>query len=615
MRIGAWYKGDGVCRFTVWAPLLKGVEVRIISPSERLVPMNRLKGGYWTVEVEDCYPGALYLYLLEGKLERPDPASSFQPRGVHGPSQVVDHSGFPWTDSGWRGVPLSEMIMYETHVGTFTPEGSFEAIIPRLPELRELGINALELMPVAQSPGERNWGYDGVYPFSVQDSYGGPEGLRRLVDACHSRGMAVILDVVYNHLGPEGNYLQDFGPCFTDKYRTPWGSAVNFDDSHSDGVRNFFIENSLHWSGNYHIDGLRIDAIHGITDMSSHPFLRELAERADNLSEKEGRPFLLIAESDLNDPRAIRPRELGGFGMAAQWCDDFHHSLHTLLTGERDGYYKDFGSTGDLVKSLRAGFVYSGQYSAYRQRRHGSSSVDRPAHQFILFSQNHDQVGNRMMGERLSSLVSFEALKVAAGAVLLSPGIPLLFMGEDYGEDAPFLYFVSHTDPGLTEAVREGRKREFSSFLRKGEIPDPSDEGTFVRSRLQWEKRGTGRHTVLLKFYRTVISTRKTIPALSHISREGLEVSGSEASRVVVMRRRDDRQESEAALVFNFSRGDEEVIFPFSGSWRKLMDSADTSWDGPGSSIHGSVESGERMILRAESFCLFIREGGQNGRG
>lgn len=397
MKIGAIFLEDGRCRFIVWAPLLKKVELRIFPrsgarhDSPLLVPMEKDGLGYWKAVVDDALPDRHYLYRLDGEKERPDPASYSQPDGVHNPSQVIDHSSFKWGDENWKGIPLSEMIMYELHVGTFTEEGTFDALIPRLDELLDLGINTIELMPVAQFPGERNWGYDGVHPFAVQNSYGGPSGLKRLVNECHKKGIAVILDVVYNHLGPEGNYLRDFAPYFTDKYKTPWGEAINFDDPYSDDVRNFFIENALYWFRKFHIDALRLDAVHAILDMSAKPFLEELAERVEDFSREVGREFYLVAESNLNDTKIIERRELGGYGIDAQWCDDFHHSLRVLLSGDNEGYYTDFGTVENLAKSLREGFVYSGQYSKYRKRSYGNSSKHIPAGQFIVFSQNHDR--------------------------------------------------------------------------------------------------------------------------------------------------------------------------------------------------------------------------------
>ena len=401
MRVGANYLGDTRCEFFIWAPLLNKVELKIVSPEGNVVSMDRDRLGYWRAGVEGISPGTLYLYRLDSERERPDPASYFQPSGVHEPSEVVDHGAFSWKDESWKGIHLSRMIIYELHVGTFTPEGTFKSIIPRLDELIDSGVNAIEIMPIAQFPGERNWGYDGVYPFAVQNSYGGPDGLKNLVNECHKKGVAVILDVVYNHLGPEGNYLPEFAPCFTDKYKTPWGRAINFDDAYSDGVRNFFIENAIYWLKNYHIDALRLDAVHAIVDAGAKHFLEELAERVEEFSKQEMRKFYLIAESNLNDSRVIKPRELGGYGIDAQWCDDFHHSLRVLITGDRSGYYVDFGDIENLVKSFREGFVYSGRYSEYRKRNFGNSSKGRPGGQFVVFTQNHDHIGNRIFGERL----------------------------------------------------------------------------------------------------------------------------------------------------------------------------------------------------------------------
>ncbi|MBE0556970.1 MAG: malto-oligosyltrehalose trehalohydrolase, partial [Proteobacteria bacterium] len=439
----------------------------------------RDEDGYWSVDVQDLQAGAKYWYRLNGTSLRPDPASHAQPDGVHGPSQIVDHRSFRWSDRTWKGIPLERLVIYELHVGTFTPEGTFEAIVPRLAELHSSGITAIELMPLAQFPGHRNWGYDGTYPYAVQNTYGGAQELKILVDACHRMGLAVILDVVYNHLGPEGNYLREYAPYFTDQYRTPWGMAVNFDGPHSREVRAYFIQNALHWLGNYHIDGLRLDAVHAIYDQSAIPFLRQLSEDVGRFRKETGRNCHLIAESDLNDPRMIRPPELGGFGMDAQWSDDFHHSMHALLTGERAGYYADFGGIHHLATALGEGFVYTGQYSHYRKRIHGDSVLDRPPAQLVIACQTHDQVGNRKHGDRLSTLVSFEALKASRALHLLSPYIPLLFMGEEYAEERPFLYFVSHTDEALIEAVRKGRREEFAGFQWDSNLPDPQDPETF----------------------------------------------------------------------------------------------------------------------------------------
>ncbi len=609
MRIGANYLGEGRCEFVVWAPLLKAVSVKIVSPAERIIPMEQDNRGYWKTVVENVFPGSLYLYRLENEKERPDVSSHFQPNGVHGPSQVIEHKAFKWEDWDWKGIPLSEMIMYELHIGTFTSEGTFNSLIPRIAELGEIGINAIELMPVAQFPGERNWGYDGSFPFAVQNSYGGPGGLKIFVNECHKKGVAVIIDVVYNHLGPEGNYLTDFGPYFTNKYQTPWGMTINFDDAYSDEVRKFFIENAMHWFRNYHIDALRLDAIHGITDMSAKPFLKELSEKVEEFSDKKGRKFYLIAESDLNDARVIIPREAGGYGLDAQWNDDFHHSLHTILTGEKNGYYMDFGKIEHYVNALREGFVYSWRYSEFRKRYHGSSSRERPCSQFIVFSQNHDQVGNRMLGERLSILVGFEALKLVAGVVILSPYIPLLFMGEEYGEETPFLYFISHSDPDLVEAVLKGRKEDFDTFRWQGEPPDPQSIDTFMKSKIDWGKRKSGHQKILLEFYKQLIKLRKEMPALFSLEKNNLEVMGHEDEKVVFLRRWKDN--NHVFIIFNFNS--EEVTLKVhlpAGKWSKIMESSDSLWGGQGIILPYMISDGDVIILRNYSFAIYIKSEG-----
>jgi maltooligosyltrehalose trehalohydrolase len=596
LTLGATPLGDGRCRFLVYAPKAGRVEVRLLSPREQTVPLARDEFGYHHGVAEEAPPGALYLYRLDGNKERPDPASRFQPRGVHGPSQVIDRNVFPREDGEWTGLPLESYILYELHVGTFTTEGTFDAVIPRLDALKELGVTAVELMPVAQFPGSRNWGYDGVYPFAVQDSYGGPEGLKNLVSACHRREMAVVLDVVYNHLGPEGNYLGDFGPYFTDRYRTPWGAAVNYDGPHSDEVRRYFMENALCWMIEYRVDALRLDAIHGIMDASAYPFLSELADTVRGHAERTGRKMYLIPESDLNDARVITPKEQGGLGLSAQWSDDFHHALHTLLTGEKEGYYADFGSLEHLAQAYSEGFVYSGRYSRYRGRRHGNSSRHIAARQLVVFSQNHDQVGNRMHAERLASLVSFEALKLAAGAVLLSPFLPLLFMGEEYGETAPFLYFISHSDENLIEAVREGRKEEFAAFRWEGEIPDPQDEATYKSSRIDHRLGGEGHHETLLAFYRELILLRKDHPVLSRLTKDDMEVTAYESEGVLFVRRW--KGTAQASAVFHF--GDSPVFLPLPfppGRWERLVDSSDSRWGGVGSEVPGSLQSHGSVAL------------------
>jgi len=570
--------------------------------------MNQAGRGYFYALVENVEPGSQYLFRLNSEEERPDPASKYQPQGVHGPSQVIGQSVFRWRDGDWSGLALDDYVMYELHVGTFTPEGTFDAILPRLDQLKDLGITAIELMPVAQFPGNRNWGYDGVYPFAVQNSYGGPEGLKQLVDACHRRGMAVVMDVVYNHLGPEGNYLADFGPYFTDTYRTPWGQAINFDGQQSDAVVRFFKESALYWLAEFHIDALRLDAIHGIVDRNAQPFLQLLASAVQQFARQAGRQIFLIAESDLNDVRFVLPQDVHGYGLDAQWNDDFHHAVHTLLTAECTGYYQDFGSMDDLAKAFLEGYIYSGQFSEFRQRRHGNSSREIPADKFVVFSQNHDQVGNRMLGERLSTLVPFEATKVAAGLVLLSPFVPLLFMGEEYGETAPFLYFTSHSDPDLIQAVRRGRKEEFAAFGWQQEPPDPQDESTFVRSKLNHDLAQREPHRNLREFYRELIRLRRSIPALRNLNKEQMEVKAFEKEKVFCLTRWSGT--SRVFMVFNLSDADVPPSVPIpGGNWKNILDSSDQRWGGNGATLPETLNSkdGVKLRIRPKSFCVFAQ--------
>lgn len=607
-RLGASVKEGSLCEFLVWAPGAERVDVKTVSgpQSEGISPpgsfaLTKADRGYFHGVFEGIGPGTRYFYLLDGSKQRPDPASRFQPESVHGPSEVIDPS-FPWSDGFWSGLDLRDYILYELHVGLFTPEGNFDALTGRLDELKRLGITTIELMPVAQFPGDRNWGYDGAYPFAVQNSYGGPQGLKRFVNACHQRGLAVTLDVVYNHLGPEGNYLGDFGPYFTDRYRTPWGMAVNLDGEGSDEVRRFFIENALYWIEECHVDALRLDALHALVDLSPSPFLSELSETVQRRAERLKRRVYLIAESDLNDIRFIRPRELGGYGLDAHWNDDFHHALHTLLTGENSDYYADFGRLAHLAKAFREGFVYSGQYSACRERRHGSSSVEAPPESLVVFSQNHDQVGNRFEGERLGRLVPFEALKTAAAAVILSPFTPLLFMGEEYGETAPFQYFVSHSDPALIEAVRKGRLDEFRAFRRQGAAPDPQAEETFNRCKLNRELAGRPGHDVLLSFYMKLLRLRKSILPSSRVRQ--LLYSGTEKVMLVHL---GGRLEALALFHFGPTEGRACLLWP-PGTWSKTLDSAQKKWGGRGSLIPPVVCGGEPVLLSFEpySFAFFV---------
>lgn len=521
--LGAIYhRGQGTS-FKVWAPKANKVRLHIVSPFDQWFEFEELASGYYQSFVEEAGPGTRYFFELDGK-EYPDPTSRFQPEGVHGPSEVVD-SRFAWTDKQRPEIDLNDQVIYELHVGTFTEAGTFEGVIDQLPRLRELGVTTLEIMPVAQFPGHRNWGYDGVNLYAVQNSYGGPQGLKNLVNRCHQEGFAVILDVVYNHLGPEGNYLPLFGHYFQDRYHTPWGSAVNFDGEWSDEVRQFFFENVIQWLDEYHFDGLRLDAIHAIMDESAKPFLEELSELKEALEGKLGRTLLIIGETDANDSRVVRPRSHNGLGLDGQWNDDFHHALHAYLTGEDQGYYAAFGAAEHIAEAYQNGVIYQGQYSAFRKRRFGRSYEGVDRRRLVVCSQNHDQVGNRARGERLTSLVGFKRLKAAAAATLLSPFMPLLFMGEEFAEPAPFLYFVDHGDENLREAVRKGRKEEFGHFFGDQEPPDPCSDETFRASRiepLRVEKEAAA--LSINEFYKALIEQSKWLRKTSAFHNEDYEV-------------------------------------------------------------------------------------------
>ncbi len=584
LDLGARLIGSSAVQFRVWAPRAKTVSVHLLEPGRNPVPMEPQGHGYFEGTVEGVRVGDRYHYMLDGEKARPDPASRSQPDGVHQASAVIDPDAFGWTDRDWRGLPLKDLIIYELHTGTFTTTGTFDAIIAHLDYLKhQVGVTAIELMPVAQFPGRRNWGYDGTYLYAPHSAYGGPQGLKTLVDAYHAAGLAVVLDVVYNHLGPEGNYLADFGPYFTDRHRTPWGDAMNYDGPGSDEVRHFIVSNALYWVTEYHIDALRLDAIHGIYDFSANHILRELAEAVHDQAARLGRQIVVIAESALNDARVIASPLEGGYGFDGQWNDDFHHSLRTALTKERAGYYQDFEGVRDLATAMRDGFVYSGRYSPYHRRRHGNSSKHCAPSQFVVFSQNHDQVGNRAFGDRLSSQISFEALKVAAAAVLLSPNIPLLFMGEEYGETAPFLYFVDHGDPALVEAVRRGRRTEFASFTWAEDIPDPQDPATFERSRIHLGSARGASQAAMLRWIRRLIDLRTSVPSLgAGEKKSGHHVWAYERENLLILRRR-GKQGPAALLVLGFNSATTSVMLrePV-GRWRLQLDSSAREFLGNG---------------------------------
>lgn len=565
-------------RFSVWAPLKEKLTLHIVSPVDRQVAMSKNKEGYFELELEDVSPGARYFFNPDDEGDFPDPASKFQPDGVHGPSALVDHSRFEWTDDNWRGIPLRETIIYELHVGTFTKEGSFEAIIPFLDELKDTGINAIELMPVAQFPGNRNWGYDAVFPYAVQNSYGGPDGLKRLVNACHEKGISVFLDVVYNHLGPEGNYLGKFGPYFTDRYVTPWGDALNFDGPWSDGVRDFFINNALYWFEHYHIDGLRLDAVHTIFDSGAVHFWELLHKRVSLLEEKLGRQLYMVAESDLNSTKVVKLPEAGGFGFDAQWLDDFHHALYVILDEEGKKRYADFGTMEQLAKAFADGFVHSGEWVQFRKRKHGSSSAGTRGDKFVVFNNNHDQAGNRIGGERLCMLVNEERVKLAAAAIMLSPYVPMLFMGEEYADDTPFFYFVSHSDEELIEAVRNGRKEEFKEYGFDREPPDAQSEDTFLSSKINWHKRNQPRHKTVLEWHKHLITLRRTHPVLQNFDKNDIRAHAL-GERGLLIHRYTNAGRQHLVILFNFSEEELSCTLPNESSvWKKMLDSKAAQW-------------------------------------
>lgn len=590
VSLGARLLAGNRCEFRVWAPQRELVEVHIHGENDRRVAMRRMADGYHETVIDKCPEGTRYTYVLDGGNERPDPASRLQPDGVHKASAVVG-SDFEWHDQDWRGLPLEDYVVYELHVGTFTPEGTFDAAIGKLDDLQDLGITVVELLPVGQFPGERNWGYDGTYVGAAQASYGGPRALKRLVDACHQRGMAIALDVVYNHLGPEGNYLSEFGPYFTDRYKTPWGLALNFDGPHSDDVRWYFINNALQWVDEFHIDALRVDAVHAIVDHSAEPFLQDLTAAVRKRATELGRRIYTIAESDLNDPRVITPKEQLGLGFDSQWADDYHHSLHTLLTGEQDGYYEGFPPrVSNLANVLKSGYLYIGQHSRYRGRKYGLKPNTTDGAKFVVSSQNHDQVGNRMMGERIATLVPADKVRQAAAAIILSPFIPMLFMGEEYGETAPFQYFTSHSDQDLIEAVRKGRLEEFDDFAWHGEPPDPHDEETFERSKLNWDLLQRDEHLSTRRLYKQLLALRRSTPSLRKLDLAAVETHADDERKVLLVRRAADDDQS--LLAFNFSDKAQTIALPFAGPWRAAIDT-------------GSKIDGASMTLAPNSFALW----------
>jgi maltooligosyltrehalose trehalohydrolase len=586
---------DNSVTFRVWAPRCHSVELVIEGRSTQA--LWRGDDGMYSLTVPRLTAGTRYQYRLDSERYRPDPVSRWQPEGVHGPSAVVDPAAFTWTDAEFRGHDLTDLVFYELHIGTFTAPGTFEAVIPYLDALGELGVTAIEIMPVAEFPGSRNWGYDGVHLFAPQSTYGGPRGLRRLVDACHSRGLSVVLDVVYNHLGPEGNYLGEFGPYFTDRYKTPWGQAVNFDGPDGAPVRRHFVESARYWVREFHIDGLRLDAIHSIFDASPVHILTEIAEATREEGARLGRPVHIIAESHDNDRNIVLPAAQGGLGLDAVWSDDFHHAVHVQLTGERGGYYADFSDPQYLARALAEGFAFQGEFSEYFGRPRGTPSKDLSGEHFVIAIQNHDQVGNRAQGDRLGAIVPFEALKLAAGLMFAAPALPLLFMGEEYGDTAPFQFFTSFLDRELAAAVRRGRTAEFSRFSWQGTVPDPGDPATFVRSRLNPSLAAAPRHRALREYYRTWLALRRSHPALGATNKE-LARAGLDQGNTVLSLTRRTPSGANIHLVANLTAERRPWAPP--PSWRLLLDSADPRFGG--TALHG------RMVTHLEPFQLLLYE-------
>ncbi len=523
--------------FRVWAPEAARVEVDI---SGHRHPMAAdAVPGWWRAEVDVAADGTDYAFRLNGGDPLPDPRSPRQAYGINGVSRTYDHSAFAWTDRGWRGGPLHGSVIYEMHVGTFTHEGTLDAAIDRLAHLADLGVDTVELMPVAAFPGEHGWGYDGIHLWAVHEPYGGPDALKRFVDACHARRLAVLLDVVYNHVGI-GNRLGEFGPYFTEAHVTPWGPAVNLDQPGSDEVRAFLIENALMWLRDYHLDGLRLDAVHALEDRRALHFLEQLASEVQALAARLNRDLVLIAESDLNDPRLVTSREAGGYGLTAQWSDDFHHAVHAAITGERQGYYGDFGSMGVLAQTMTRVFFHDGRWSAFRGRTHGRQvDIFRvPAHRFLCYLQNHDQIGNRATGDRIVAAVHPDLLRVGAGLVLTAPYTPMLFMGEEWGADTPWQYFTDHVDPWLADTVARGRREEFARHgWAATDVPDPQDPATFTRSKLDWSQPGREPNRDILAWYRELIALRRVRPELTDPRLDRVRADYDDQDRWLVVHR------------------------------------------------------------------------------
>ena len=581
----------GKVEFNVFAYNREQVDLVVkIRDEVKKITMNREKPHLFHKEIDIPDETLLYKYRLDDKDEFPDPYSYYQPFGVHGLSQLIDHSRYQWRSVKWHGSELKNLIIMEIHVGTFTSAGTFKGVADQLDYLVDLGINAIELMPVTQTPGRWNWGYDGANLFSVNHNYGTPDDLKFLIDNCHFKDIAVILDVVYNHFGPEGNYLPQYGPYFTHKHQTPWGDALNYDDSYCEFTRNMVLNNVTYWLENYRFDGLRLDAVHTIKDSSEVHILQEISQTVNECSQRQKRKMFVIAESDENNILLIKPRQDGGYGIDAQWMDDFHHCVHTALTAENNGYYMDYGRLSDFEKVYK-NFLYTGEHSLFLEKARGTDASAFPGRMFIVAIQNHDQVGNRAQGDRLSTIVEFPYLKVAAGLMFFTAYIPLLFMGEEYGEKNPFLFFTDYINPDLQKDVSRGRAEEFKEFTWTN-VPDPQNEGTFSRSILTTRDQWDSQNKQLFSFYKDLIYLRKNHPVLNTLDKKNLIVTVNTEQRSVII----NRWQNTRLLTGFFNLGDDNVTL----DGYKGIQLLNSEWK-----AYGGSEDGIINILKKGQMIIF----------
>jgi maltooligosyltrehalose trehalohydrolase len=611
-KIGLNFNEKGAAEIYLWAPYASSVSLFANGSALNLIKRDF---GYWYLETSAVKEGDKYCFKFQQSgeteeqtangtfLSRADPASLWQKDGVAGNSTAFNLNTFQWSDQHWTGLSLENFIIYELHTGTFTDKGDFSSVTEKLQYLKDLGITAIEIMPVAQFSGDRNWGYDGVFPFATQNSYGGPEALKKLINKCHEADLAVVLDVVYNHMGPEGNYFNDFGPYFTDKYQTPWGQAINFDDANCDPVRNYFIENVLMWFRDFHVDALRMDAVHAIKDFSANHILQDIKNHVNQLSEYTGKSHQLIVELDLNDPKYINNPETGGYGMDAQWVDEFHHALRVTAGQEQNGYYADFNGIEHLAKAYNDAYVYDGQYSPHREKKFGAKASANEGKQFVVFSQNHDQVGNRMLGERTSELVSFEMSKLLAAAVFCSPFLPLLFMGEEYGETNRFQFFTSHSDEELIEAVRKGRKAEFAAFHSGETTPDPQSDETFLTSKLDWNKISQHPHRDLMQYYKALIGLRKEYKALSILNRNNIKATSLAEQNCLILERW--HEDERLLCLMNFSDQPQTLTLENGYQYYNIFNSSSVLWGGTSDEI---LPVQNKATIFPESILIFLCE-------